>query len=300
LTGPDRDTRVCETPDAPVRALRRRARWRNSLPYLPVTLLLAAISLLMLAPLVWLVVSSMKTNAEIFSSPWQLPDRFRIGNFVEAWRVARLGTYAFNSVWITTVSVAAILVLSSMAAFAFARLEFWGRDKLFAVFLIGLIIPIQGVVVPLFLILKQIDLLYTYWGLILTYVAWGLPLSIYVMRAFFLSLPRDLEDAARIDGCGLFGIYWRVLLPIAKPAIATIAVFSALSVWNELLLVQLFIDEDSMQTLPRGLLAFSEKYRVDYGLTFSAITMIALPMIALYGFFQRWFIDGLTAGSVKG
>ncbi|MBN1347091.1 MAG: carbohydrate ABC transporter permease [Phycisphaerae bacterium] len=295
MSGTSSHVRCRQGPGAP-----RKPSWRRSLPYLPVTLILAAVSLMMLAPLAWLVMSAMKTNSEIFNSPWSPPAELRFGNFAKAWTVARLGTYVFNSVWITSVSVVAILALSSMAAFAFARLRFRGRNVLFAVFLIGLIIPIQGVLVPLFLLLKKAGLLYTYPGLILSYVAWGLPLAIYVMRAFFLSLPRDLEDAARIDGCGLFGIYWRILLPIAKPAIATIAVFSALGVWNELLLVQLFINEDTMQTLPRGLLAFSEKYRVDYGLTFSAITMIAVPMIALYAVFQRWFIDGLTAGAVKG
>lgn len=278
----------------------RFGRWTRLLATLPVTLVLVVVSLMMLLPLAWLVVSAMKTNAEIFNSPWELPSAWRVGNFVRAWHVANLGTYAINSVIVTFVSVSAILLVSSLAAYAFARLEFRGRDVLFAVFLIGLIIPIQGVLVPLFLLLKNMGLLYTRTGLILSYVAWGLPLAIYIMRAFFLSLPRDLEDAARIDGCGLFGIYWRILLPIARPAIATVAVFSALGVWNELLLVQLFINDEALMTLPRGLLSFSERYRIDYGMTFAAITIIALPMIALYAFFQRWFIDGLTAGAVKG
>jgi len=275
-------------------------RRANGLRYLPATVFLGLVSLVMIAPLAWTVLSSLKTNAEILSSPWELPDEFRIGNFAEAWKQGHLGTYVFNSVWITTVSVVAVILLASMAAFAFARLEFRGRDKLFAVFLIGLIIPIQGVLVPLFLLLKEIGLLYTYAGLVLSYVAWGLPLAIYVMRAFFLSLPRDLEDAARIDGCGLLGIYWRILMPIAKPAIATVAVFTALGVWNELLLVQLFIDEDTMRTLPRGLLAFSYEHQIHYDLVFAAVTMIALPMMLLYAVFQRWFIDGLTSGAVKG
>ncbi len=280
--------------------VRRPRRWSPVARTLPVTLVLAATSLMMVLPLAWLVMSSMKTNTEIFNSPWQPPAAWRLGNFVRAWHEADLGTYAINSVIVTFVSVTVILLLASMAAYAFARLEFRGRDVIFAVFLIGLIIPIQGVLVPLFMLLKNIGLLYTRTGLILSYVAWGLPLAVYVMRAFFLSLPRDLEDAARIDGCGLFGIYWRILLPIAKPAIATVAVFSALGVWNELLLVQLFINDEAMMTLPRGLLAFKERYHIDYGMTFAAITIIALPMIALYAFFQRWFIDGLTAGAVKG
>jgi len=279
---------------------RAPGRWAASLRYLPVTLVLAGVSVVMVAPLIWTVISSLKTNREFFTSPWSLPAEFRIENFATAWTEGRLGTYAFNSVWITTVSVVAIVVLSSMAAFAFARLEFRGRDKIFAIFLVGLIIPIQGVLVPLFLMLKEVGLLYTYPGLVLSYVAWGLPLAIYVMRAFFLSLPRDLEDAARIDGCGLLGIYWRILMPIAKPAVATVAVFSALGVWNELLLVQLFISEDTMRTLPRGLLAFSYQHQTRYDLTFAAVTMIALPMVALYAVFQRWFIDGLTAGALKG
>lgn len=279
---------------------RTPGRWAASLRYLPVTLVLAGVSVVMVAPLIWTVISSLKTNREFFTSPWSLPAAFRIEHFATAWTEGRLGTYAFNSVWITTVSVVAIVVLSSMAAFAFARLEFRGRDKFFAIFLVGLIIPIQGVLVPLFLMLKEVGLLYTYPGLVLSYVAWGLPLAIYVMRAFFLSLPRDLEDAARIDGCGLFGIYWRILMPIAKPAVATVAVFSALGVWNELLLVQLFISEDTMRTVPCGLWAFSYQHQTRYDLTFAAVTMIALPMVGLYAVFQRWFIDGLTAGAIKG
>ncbi len=285
----------------PRQTLRReRLHEADWLRYLPATVFLGLVSLAMLAPLGWTVMSSLKTNAELFSSPWELPAEFRIGNFAEAWTRGHLGTYVLNSVWITTVSVVAVILLASMAAFAFARLEFRGRDKLFAVFLIGLIIPIQGVLVPLFLLLKEIGLLYTYAGLVLSYVAWGLPLAIYVMRAFFLSLPRDLEDAARIDGCGLLGIYWRILMPIAKPAIATVAVFTALGVWNELLLVQLFIDEDTMRTLPCGLLGYSYQHQTRYDLVFAAVTMIALPMMLLYAVFQRWFIDGLTSGAVKG
>lgn len=273
---------------------------RRWLAHLPVTAFLAVVSFSMLAPLVWTVMSALKNNREFFTSPWSLPGEFRIGNFADAWQDGNLGIYAFNSVWITGVSVVAIILVGSMAAYAFARLKFRGRDWLFTVFLLGLIIPIQGVLVPLFLLLKEIGLLYTYAGLVLSYIAWGLPLAIYVLRAFFLSLPQDLEDAARIDGCGLFGIYWRILLPIAKPAVATVAVFSALGVWNELLLVQLFIDEDTMRTLPRGLLAFSYQHQTRYDLTFAAVTMIALPMIGLYAVFQRWFISGLTAGAVKG
>ncbi len=272
----------------------------RSLRYFPVTAFLIAVTLMMFAPLVWTIISALKTNSEIYSSPWMLPGEFRIGNFAEAWRMGELGTYVFNSFWITAVCVVAVILLSSMAAFAFARLSFGGRDRLFMVFLMGLILPIQGVLVPLFLMLREMGLLYTYTGLILTYIAWELPLSIYVLRAFFVSLPRDLEDAARIDGCGLFGIYWRVLLPIAKPAIATVAVFSALGVWNELLLVQLFINEKTMRTLPMGLLGFSYQHQTRFDLTFAAVAIIALPMVLLYALFQRWFIDGLTAGAVKG
>jgi len=286
-------------PDTLRRTCTTRA-WRGSLPYLPVTVFLGAASLMMVLPLVWTVMSSLKTNREFFTSPWALPEALRIGNFVDAWNIGGLGKYVFNSVLITTVSTVAITLLGSMAAFAFARLDFRGRDKIFTVFLLGLIIPVQGVLVPLFLLLKMMALLDTYTGLILSYVGWELPLAIYVMRAFFLALPRDLEYAARIDGCGPFGVYWRILMPVARPAIATVAVFSALGVWNELLLVQQFIREDTMWTLPFGLWNFTYQHLVRYDLTFAAITMIASPMILLYVVFQRWFIDGLTAGAVKG
>jgi raffinose/stachyose/melibiose transport system permease protein len=295
-----RSTAQIQTQSPAPAAPLRRGRWRVSLRYLPVTLLLGAVSLMMVLPLIWTVMSSLKTNREFFTSPWALPGAFRVSNFVDAWNIGELGKYVFNSILITSVSTVGITLLGSMAAFAFARLNFRGRDTIFSLFLIGLIIPVQGVLIPLFLLLKEMGLLDTYTGLILSYMAWELPLSIYVMRAFFLTLPRDLEDAARIDGCGLFGIYWRVLMPLAKPAIATVAVFSALGVWNELLLVQQFIREDTMWTLPFGLWNFTYQHLVRYDLTFAAVTMISLPMILLYALFQRWFIDGLTAGAVKG
>jgi len=273
-----------------------RRRWPQIIAYA----ILAAASAAMAAPFLWMVVSAMKTNAEIFSSPWSLPSRWHFENFKNAIVIGRLHRYALNSLIVTSTTVAALLFLSSLAAFAFARLRFPARDILFPVFLVGLVVPLQGILIPLFVLLREAGLLYTRGALILPYISWGLPLAIYVLRAYFLNIPSELEDAARIDGCGSFGLYWRVLLPVAKPALAAVTIFSALDAWNELLLVQLFIMNDELYTLPMGILNFSGHHSSDYPLIFAGLSLVALPMIALYVALQKWFIRGLTSGAVKG
>jgi len=254
----------------------------------------------MVAPFLWMVLSAMKTNAEIFASPWSLPANWSLENFENAFVIGRLHRYALNSLIVTSATVVALLFIASLAAFAFARLKFPGRDILFPVFLIGLVVPLQGVLIPLFVLLREAGLLYTRGALILPYVSWGLPLAIYVLRAYFLNIPSEIEDVARIDGCGSFGLYWRVLLPVAKPALAAVTIFTALDAWNELLLVQLFIMDEKLYTLPMGMLNFSGHHSRDYPLIFAGLSLVALPMIALYITLQKWFISGLTSGAVKG
>jgi len=271
----------------------------KSIKTIPLYLALLIISTVMFFPMVWMVYSAMKTNMAIFSSPWALPEALRWENFVEAWKAAHLGTYIFNSVFVGVVSVGGILFFASLSAYAFSRLQFKGRDAFFYLFLVGLIIPIQSFLLPLFMLLRDVGLINTYLALILPYIAWGLPLAIYLLRAYFLTLPRDLEDSARIDGCSVFGIYWRVLLPIIKPALATVAILASLDVWNEFLMALIFIYDSELKTVPVGLLAFYGQHTVDYKLLFAALSIITVPMVIVYFVFQRYIISGLTAGALK-
>lgn len=249
-------------------------------------------------PLAWMVYSGFKTNAEIFAQPFGLPEVWRWSNLVEAWNVGQLGRLYLNSLLVTGTAVVIVVALASLAAYAFARLSFPGRDALFYLFLIGLLLPPQTVVIPLFVLLRDMGILNTYWALILPYGSWPLALTIYLMRSFYRTLPRDVEDAARIDGAGLLQTFWHVMLPLVRPAIVTMAILNAVNLWNELLFALLFIRDDALRTLPAGLLAFYGYHSVDYKLVFAALSIATIPILIVYFVFQRQIIAGLTVGSL--
>ncbi|MFP3953210.1 MAG: carbohydrate ABC transporter permease [Candidatus Acetothermia bacterium] len=249
-------------------------------------------------PLIWMFYSSLKTRREIFTGPWQLPGQFRFEHYPQAWQSGELGGYFLNSILVTTVSVLTILAVASMAAYAFARLEFWGRDFFFYVFLLGLILPVQVIVLPLFGLLRDLNLLNTYFALIFPYISWGLALSIYILRSFFKSLPGDIEDAAKIDGCSVFGTFWYVMLPMVRPALMTVGVLQAVNIWNEFLLALLFIQSQAKMTLPVGLLAFYGYHNIDYPMVFTALSIAVIPILMLYFVFQNYIIEGLTVGAI--
>lgn len=249
-------------------------------------------------PLAWMVYSGLKTNAEIFAHPFGLPATLQWSNLIEAWNVGGLGRLYLNSLLVTGTAVVIVVALSSLAAYAFARLEFPFRDALFYVFLVGLLLPAQTVVIPLFVLLRDLGLLNTYWALILPYGSWPLALTIYLMRSFYRTLPREVEDAAHIDGASLFQTFWHVMLPLVRPAIVTMAILNAVNLWNELLFALLFIRDDALRTLPAGLLAFYGYHSVDYKLVFAALSIATIPILIVYFVFQRQIIAGLTVGSL--
>lgn len=253
---------------------------------------------LMTYPLIWMIYSSLKTDREIYLFPFSLPHKMQLGNWVQAWKLGNLGRYFINSVFITSISVFLVALLSSMAGYAFARLTFKGRDFLFYTFLLGLILPAQILIIPLFTFFDKIGILNTYFALILPYIAWGLPLSIYIFKSFFLTLPEDIADAAKIDGCSLFGLYWRIMLPLIRPALVTIAILQSIGIWNEFLLALLFIYDDELKTIPVGLLAFYGYHNVNYKLVFSALSITTIPIIIVYFIFEKQIVSGLTAGAL--
>lgn len=250
-------------------------------------------------PLVWMLYSSLKTNREISRSILSLPKAFRWQHFIEAWIEGNLGRLYVNSLIVTGTSVLIIVVFSCLAAYAFARLKFKGRDTLYFLFLIGLLLPSQVVIIPLFVLLCDLNLLNTWWALILPYSSWSLALSIYLLKSFFLTLPQELEDAARIDGAGLIQIFYFVMLPMIRPALITIIILNLVGLWNELLFSLLFIRDDALRTLPSGLLNFYGYHSVDYRLVFSALSISTVPILIIYFFFQKQVIAGLTVGSIE-
>jgi raffinose/stachyose/melibiose transport system permease protein len=268
-------------------------------PGLLVSIGLVFLAVLFFFPLIWMVLSSFKSNADIFASPFALPTSIDPGRWVEAWEVGHIGQYALNSAIVTAVSVTGILMLGAAAAFAFSRYRFRGRALFLALFALGLLLPLQSYFIAQSSIFTQLEITDTRLALIIPYTAMGLPLAIYLLKVYLDALPEELFDAARIDGAGDFRVFRALALPLLLPGLATVAIFSALAAWNEFLLALLYIQDDSLKTIPTGLLAFSSRYVTDYSLLFSALTIITLPMIVIYVVFNRQIVEGITAGSVK-
>jgi ABC-type glycerol-3-phosphate transport system permease component len=256
-------------------------------------------ALICLIPLFWVLASSVKTTAEIAQNPLGLPMAIKWTNYIEAWTVGRFGKYFLNSVIVSAPIVFGSLLLASLAGYGLARLKFQGSNVVFYAFLIGLMVPFQSVMIPLFYILKDIGFLGTYLAMIVPSIALGLPFGIFFMRAFFAGLPGELADAAEIDGCNEWNVFWRVMLPLAGPAVSTLAVLSFMGAWNSFLLPLIYMQKEALRPLVIGLMFFKDAYARNVPLTMAGATIVMLPIILIYLIFQRKFIQGLTAGALK-
>ena len=271
----------------------------NRIPGLLSGLGLLALAIVFFFPMVWMVMSSFKSNAAIFASPFALPTSIDLGRWAQAFEVGHIGQYAVNSAIATSVSVTGILLLGAGAAFAFSRYRFRGRSALLGLFALGLLLPLQSYFIAQSSLFTQLAITDTRMALIIPYTAMGLPLAIYLLKVYLDALPEELFEAARIDGAGDFGLFRALAMPLLRPGLSTVAIFSALSTWNEFLLALLYIQDDTLKTIPTGLLAFSSRYVTDYSLLFSALSIITLPMIVIYVVFNRQIVEGITAGSIK-
>lgn len=265
-----------------------------------VQLLLIGYSVLVVYPLLIMLASSLKTTGEIFADPLNLiPETIRLINYVEAWNQANFGTYFRNSIFVCAVSVALILFFGSMAAYVLARFSFPGNRVIYLLFLAGFMIPIRLAIVPLFIMMRDLRLLDTLWSLILVYVAGGMPFTIFLMVNFFRHIPRDLEDAAVLDGAGPFQVYYQIMLPLVRPALATVGLFHFLSVWNDFFFPLIFIRSENLRTVPLGVSTFFGEYTNDWSLMFAALSISILPVIVVYLLASKQFIAGLTSGAIK-
>ena len=274
-------------------SLQRRLR---SAPFYLVLGLATAITLV---PIIWVFASALKSNKEIRENALALPQEWRFQNYVDAWFGASFDQYFFNSVVISVASVLLVLLLSSLAAYSFAKMRFRGNQLIFFVFLIGMAFPLSAKLGPLLSLMYKLDLANSRVGLILVYVAGSLPFSILMLRAFFTGFPQELEDSAALDGCSRFQFYLRILLPLSKPSLMALGIFVFMNTWNEFFQALLLINEDSKRTLPLGLTAFQDEYFTDFALSFAGINITALPVIVVYIIFQRNLIEGITVGSMK-
>jgi len=268
---------------------------------------LAAYALWVVFPMIWVAYSSLKADDTIFRDTFALPPAgdLRWDNYARAWGEARFGDYFLNSVVVTAVSVTLIVYLGALAAYALSRFRVRGGPVVFWLFLAGLMIPAQLAMVPLFFELRALGLLNSRMGLILVYTANGLPFAIFILAGFFRSLPRTLYEAAIIDGCGEFDAFRRVMLPLARPGLVTVAIFQFIGVWKEYFFAFMLIGGDidgAARTLPLGLanLAITAQYRSDYGMLFAGLVLVTLPILLVYVFLQKHLVKGVTAGALKG
>ena len=273
----------------------KQTLWTRPIYYI-IAFAFASISLY---PIVLMVLSSFKPSAEIFMNPLSFPKSFSLDTYRRLLEEVPFGTYFFNSVFVSVVSVLLILVTTSLAAFYIARYTFWWNNILFFFFLMGMMIPIKLGIVPLFILMKDLGLLNSLWSLIFMYTAGGIPLSILILTGFFRTMPVELEEAARMDGASDLRILWSVLIPLIRPALGTVMIINFISSWNDFFFPLIFITDEMKKTIPVGMLSLFGEYSADWGTLFAGLTLSSLPMIILFFVASKQFMDGLTAGAVK-
>jgi raffinose/stachyose/melibiose transport system permease protein len=254
---------------------------------------------IMIYPLFVMVISSFKTNAEIFTSPFALPHSFSLANAQKVWTDTNFVRYLANSIGVTAASIVLIVIFATMAAYAIARYEFRGNALILMFFLSGMTVPLKLAIIPLFIQLDTLHLIDSYAGLVLVYVAMGIPSAVFIMTGFLRSLPRELEEAPRIDGASEWQVMMLVMLPLARPAMVIVAIQNAVPIWNDFFFPLILITSDSLKTLPQGLTVFMGEFTTNWGVLFTGLSLAALPITLVYIALSRHFIAGITQGAVK-
>lgn len=253
-----------------------------------------------LVPIGLLLVTSVKSQSEIFANPLALPQSPQWSNFVNAWTTGGFGKYFLNSVMVVGISLVCILLLSSLAAYALVQFDFPADDFMLVFFLAGFMIPPQVLLVPLYTIMNALNLLNTYYSLIFAYIAFGLPFSVFLLRQFFVTIPDTYAEAARMDGCNELQVFFRVYLPLSVPALSAVAIYQFVFLWNEFLYAIIFITDDGMRTLPAGLMAFQGQYAGNWAQLAAGIIIAVTPTVLFFLLFQRQFMRGISMGTTKG
>jgi N-acetylglucosamine transport system permease protein len=267
---------------------------------------LAAWALMVAVPLLWAFVSSFKDNREILQEPWGLPHALRWENFAHAWTRAHLGGYFFNTVIVVGAGVFLTMLLGAMAAYVLARYDFPGNRLVYYLFVAGLALPVFLALVPLFFVVSNLGLINTYTGLILVYVAYSLPFTVFFLHSFFRTLPTSVAEAAIVDGASHTRLFFQIMLPMARPGLISVGIFNVLGQWNQFLLPTTLMQQTgpfdpAKKVISQALadLAVQQGYAGDWGALFAGLTLATIPVLAVYLVFQRQVQAGLTAGTIR-
>lgn len=274
-------------------------RLKRNLQSLLLNLFMIMLMMIILLPFYWLIVNSFKTNHELFLNSLNIPETFQFENYVDAW-VQGLSSYYKNSLIVSVISMIFIIFFSSLTAYGISRFRFKGKNLIFLLILGGMMLSEQIALVPLFKMLTSMRIYNTYLALILPYVAFRIPFSTFLIRAYMLSIPSDMEDAAYIDGYNSWQVFRYIIIPLSKPILASCALVNLNFVWNEFVFALVFIEDSALMTIPIGLMAFKGQLRINYVVMLAGIIIATIPLIVVFSFLQKQFLRGLTSGAVKG
>lgn len=261
---------------------------------------LSVVSVVTIAPLVYMVLISFKENAFVISNPAEaLTGSHTLANYAEVWETSRMSVYFVNSLIVSVATTVLTVFFGSMMAYAFARFDFPGRRLLMGIVLVELMVPAIMILIPQFLLARDLGVLDSLLGLVLFYVGANLAFNTFLMIGFFRGIPTELDDAMRVDGAGAWRRYWRLILPLSRPALATAAIFSFLGSWDEYVWALTVINDPAHRTLPIGIALFSGAHATDWGLTFAASVIALVPVLVVFLVFQRQFVNGIVSGALK-
>lgn len=284
--------------------MKQNSTTKTKKPVSPVTIaiyiLLAVLVIVYILPLLWMVNVSLKSNADLMANPFTLPDVVQIQNYIDAWTMGKLGIAMVNSVFVCGITLVASLFFGAMAAFAIARMRWKLSEAAHTFFLIGMMVPVHCILIPLFVHFSKMGLTDSRIGLMIPYITFSLPMTIFLLTGFFRSMPGEMFEAAAIDGCGIYGCFFKIALPLCRTGFFVSGLMTFVGNWNELLLALVFISDPAKKTLPVTLTYFVGPYSTNYVQMFAAIIIAIAPTILVYCLFSNQIVEGLTQGAVKG
>lgn len=251
-------------------------------------------------PIIWMVINSFKSESEFAINQFGFPKVFVLENYLNAWEIANLGVLFKNSIFICITATVITVFLGALASYFLSRFTFKLNKIVYSFFIFGLLIPIHATLVPIFILMRNLGLLDMPITLIFPYIAFHLPITIFILTSFMKAFPKDVEESAIIDGCGIFRVFWSIILPMSRPAIATVVILNFIYNWNEFSFALVLINDPSLQTLPLGLASFAGQFTTNYGAQMAGLTMSLVPIIIFYLFLEKEIVQGMTAGAVKG
>ncbi|WNS41915.1 carbohydrate ABC transporter permease [Paenibacillus sp. MMS20-IR301] len=250
-------------------------------------------------PFVWMVISAFKSDKEYFANPWGLPTEWHFENFAKAWNQG-ISSYLFNSLYITLFSVLGLLVVSTLIGYYLAARPFRGSGLLLGMFFLGMLIPVHSTLIPLFIMANAAGAYDTFWSLFFPYIGFNLPVAVFLSHAFFKDVPKEIEEAAVVDGCSIYQSFFRIYFPLAKPVLATVTIVSFFSIMNDFVFPLVMVSKEALKTLPIGLMMFKGNFSASYSLISAALVITTTPIIVMYMFLQKYVHKGVVAGAVKG